>query len=186
MNKLFEPYWYRKDEFIEKFSYLIWDKQSCCSFLTKRKRAYSCVWWPGNDKEIETSVKTRNHHTSPEKGSNTPMGKYHITRGKNSYWSCWYAFLERCFWLVYTLSKWIEATPMGNIKSASVIIRLRERFAVYGILFFIVRNNGSSFSSQECNNFCIWQNLRTIHFLMDVLNELLKTINYQNFENHLW
>ena len=47
--------------------------------------AYSYVWRPGNDKEIETSVKTCNHHTSPEKRSNTPMGKYHITRGKNSY-----------------------------------------------------------------------------------------------------
>ena len=30
--------------------------------------AYSYVWWPGNDKEIETSVKACNHHTSPEKG----------------------------------------------------------------------------------------------------------------------
>ena len=64
-------------------------------------------------------------------------------------------FLEKMFFIIYDLFlKWINVIPMKNIKATSVISCLRNVFSTHGIPYFLVRDNGSSFSRQEFNEFC--------------------------------
>ena len=49
--------------------------------------------------------------------------------------------------------KWIDAIPMTNITSSSVIDCLRYTFSIHGIPYFIINDDGPSFASQYLNNF---------------------------------
>ena len=63
--------------------------------------------------------------------------------------------LDKMFFIIYDLFlKWINVIPMKNIKATSVISCLRNVFSTHGIPYFLVRDNGSSFSRQEFNEFC--------------------------------
>ena len=63
--------------------------------------------------------------------------------------------LDKIFFIIYDLFlKWINVIPMKNIKATSVISCLRNVFSTHGIPYFLVSDNGSSFSRQEFNEFC--------------------------------
>ena len=59
------------------------------------------------------------------------------------------------FFIIYdSFLKWINVIPVKNIKATSAISCLRNVFSTHGIPYFLVSDNGSSFSRQEFNEFC--------------------------------
>ena len=120
--------------------------------------ARSTCWWPGLDNDIEKFVKGCRacNLASPDprksKLSLWPQAKENFKRvhvdlfgpvgGRN--------FLI----LIDAFSKWIEVFLMDSTDSQSVLEKLREVFARFGIPKTIVSDNGRQFVSFEFENFC--------------------------------
>lgn len=120
--------------------------------------ARSVCWWPGLDQDIEKFVKgcraSNLASPDPKKSSLSlwPKARESFERvhidlfgpigGHN--------FLI----LIDAFSKWIEVFVMSSTDSKTVLDKLREVFARFGIPKTIVSDNGRQFVSFEFENFC--------------------------------
>ena len=63
-------------------------------------------------------------------------------------------FLDKMFLILYdSYSRWIEAYPMSNITSEAGINNLRHSIATHWLLYIIVTDNGTSFTSNDFKKF---------------------------------
>ena len=70
-------------------------------------------------------------------------------------------FLGKMFLVLYdTYSKWIELFALNNIKTATLIKCLRRTFSTHEIPYFIVSDNGPSFTSSEFKTFCFGNGIK--------------------------
>ncbi|XP_063827130.1 uncharacterized protein K02A2.6-like [Ostrinia nubilalis] len=115
--------------------------------------ARSYVWWPGIDEAVEamcracsvcaeTAASPPHHAPQPWPWPSRPWSRLHLD------------FLgpidgRRYLVLIDAYSKWIEICQMNTTTANSVINKLREIFARFGIPRQIVSDNGPPFSSEE-------------------------------------
>ncbi|XP_008179051.1 uncharacterized protein K02A2.6-like [Acyrthosiphon pisum] len=117
----------------------------------------SYMWWPGLDKDIENWVQScdaclqsRSEPilAEPKKWEEAsyPMDRVHID----------FLYLKGKDYLIMTdiFTKWQEVAEMKVSNSGSVIEKLREIFARFGLPNKIVSDNGPQFRSEEFIQFC--------------------------------
>ncbi|XP_060881762.1 uncharacterized protein K02A2.6-like [Metopolophium dirhodum] len=117
----------------------------------------SYMWWPGLDKDIENWVQScdaclqsRSEPilAEPKKWeeASCPMDRVHID----------FLYLQGKNYLIMTdiFTKWPEVAEMKIMNSCSVIEKLREIFARFGLPNKIVSDNGPQFRSEEFIQFC--------------------------------
>ncbi|CAI6350433.1 unnamed protein product [Macrosiphum euphorbiae] len=117
----------------------------------------SYMWWPGLDKDIEKWVQScdaclqsRSEPilAEPKKWeeASCPMDRIHID----------FLYLQGKNYLIMTdiFTKWPEVAEMKILNSGSVIEKLREIFARFGLPNKIVSDNGPQFRSEEFIQFC--------------------------------
>lgn len=117
----------------------------------------SYMWWPGLDKNIENWVQScdaclqsRSEPilAEPKKWEEAsgPMDRVHLD----------FLYLQGKDYLIMTdiFTKWPEVAEMKISNSGSVIEKLREIFARFGLPNKIVSDNGPQFRSEEFIQFC--------------------------------
>ncbi|XP_015366610.1 PREDICTED: uncharacterized protein K02A2.6-like [Diuraphis noxia] len=117
----------------------------------------SYTWWPGLDKDIEKWVQicdaclqSRSEPILAEpkkwKEASCLMDRIHID----------FLYLQGKNYLIMTdiFTKWPEVAEMKILNSGSVIEKLREIFARFGLPNKIVSDNGPQFRSKEFIQFC--------------------------------
>ena len=126
--------------------------------MTKMKAlARMHVWWPGMEKDIETTVRTcakcQTVRAAP------PVAPLHPWKWPTRPWARLHLdyagpFLGKVFLVVIDAhSKWIEAICTPSSTSDMVIQELRTLFAQFGLPDTIVTDNGSCFVSEEFETF---------------------------------
>ena len=126
--------------------------------MTKMKAlARMYVWWPGMEKDIETTVRTCAECQSV--CASPPVAPLHPWRWPTRPWARLHLdyagpFLGKMFLvLIDAHSKWIKAICTPSATSDVVIQELRTLFAQFGLPETIVTDNGSCFVSEEFEAF---------------------------------
>ena len=167
LGEQYKPYVCRRFELAVDYGCLIWGRRVVVPHQLKEKilielhdghpgivrmkaLARSYVWWPGLDTDIETTAKAPVHHWER---SNAPWTRILVDFAG--------PFLGKMFLVLYdTYSKWIELFALNNIKTATLIKCLRRTFSTHGIPYFIVSDNGPSFTSSEFKMFCLCNGIK--------------------------
>lgn len=125
--------------------------------------ARSYFWWPGLDKDIENISKSCENCLLNKKAPNKAVLV-------NWPWPSepWYRihldfmgplFNKQFLIVLDAHSKWIEVYPMNSITSSLTIEILRSCFARFGLPKQVVTDNGTSFCSNEFENFLSQNNI---------------------------
>ena len=115
------------------------------------------VWWPGLDKDIESSVQSCTECQATQ--SVPPSAPLHPWSWPTRRWSRLHVdyagpFQGHMFLMVIDAhSKWIEAWPVHAATSSATIEKLRTSFAQFGLPETIVSDNGTCFVSEEFESF---------------------------------
>ena len=185
LGEQYKPYVCRRFELAVDDGCLIWGRRVVVPHQLKEKilielhdghpgivrmiaLARSYVWWPGLDTDIETTVKAcKSCQINQNMPAKAPV--HHWERSKAP-WTRIHAdfadpFLGKIFLVIKhirydTYSKWIELFALNNIKTATLIKCLRRTFSTHGILYFIVSDNGPSFTSSEFKMFCLCNGIK--------------------------
>lgn len=123
------------------------------------------MWWPGLNEDIELMIEScskclENRHMPPKVvhewiTPTRPWSRIHIDWAgpyKNKY------FLIR----VDAYSRWPEVFVVNNTTSATAIRLLRSVFATHGLCEVLVSDNGTSFTSNDMQNFLKANNIRHV------------------------
>ena len=119
--------------------------------------ARSYVWWPKMDVDIESKVQKCT--VCQEQRSSPAPAPLHPWEWPESPWSRIHLdfvgpFMGQMFLIVVDAhSKWVDAQVMSNITSCKTIGKLKQLFATHGLPKTIVTDNGSSFTSNEFQDF---------------------------------
>ena len=126
--------------------------------MTKIKElACMHVWWPGMERDIETTVRTCAECQTVRAAP--PVAPLHPWKWPTRPWARLHLdyagpFLGKMFLvLIDAHSKWIEAICTPSATSDVVIQELRTLFAQFGLPETIVTDNGSCFVSEEFETF---------------------------------
>ena len=119
--------------------------------------ARSYIWWPKMDQEIEDLVKRCN--TCQETRSSPASAPLHPWQWPSQPWSRLHLdfagpYMGHMFLVIVDAnSKWMDAHIMSSITSSKTIEVLRSVFAIHGLPRTVVSDNGSSFTSEEFQQF---------------------------------
>ena len=115
------------------------------------------VWWPGMDKDIEKEVQTC---STCQASRNMPQSApLHVWEWPQRPWTRVHADyagpLEGKMFLILidAHSKWMEVYPTSSSTSSTTIEKLRQSFCYLGLPEILVTDNGSTFTSDEFEEF---------------------------------
>ena len=169
-----KPYWTKQNELSLQDNCILWGNRVVVPLqgrqqllhelheghfgIAKAKmRARSCIWWPNIDTDIERTVKECHHcQQSKPQAPDIPL---HPWPWPSKPWSRLHLDFAGPIKGVMILvvidahSKWIEAYPMSTATSQATIQQLQLLFAQFGLPDTVVTDNGSSFVSQEFEDF---------------------------------
>lgn len=121
-----------------------------------KKRARDAIWWPGMGAEIEECVARcepcQRHRAAPPREPLAPHPAPHLP------WEVLAADLFELDRLHYLLvvdyySKYVEVVYLSNLRSDTVIAKMKGMFSRFGIPKKIVTDNGTQFTSAEFTEF---------------------------------
>ena len=119
--------------------------------------ARSYIWWPKMDSEIESQV--RSCSICQESSPSPPAAPLHPWQWPSQPWSRLHLdfagpYMGQMFLIIVDAhSKWLDAHIMSSITSTKTIQILRSVFATHGLPQKVVTDNGTSFTSQEFQEF---------------------------------
>ena len=124
-----------------------------------KSKARSYFWWPSIDKDIEILSKNceqciQNRPEQPKVNikpwptTEYPYQRVHIDI---------LGPIENKMFLIIldSFSKWVEAFQLQNLTSKTVIEKIRECIARFGLIETLVSDNGGQFKSFDFENFCL-------------------------------
>ena len=173
-DEQFQPYVRRKDELSTEGGCVLWGSRVVLPLRGRRRAldllhelhpgivqmkllARGFMWWPGMDKEIESSVKQCPTCQSTRKMP--PTAPFHPWARPSKPWSRVHVdyagpFKGKMFLLVVdAYSKWLEVHATTSSTSTITIELLRKLFASLGLPEVVVSDNGTTFTSQEFADF---------------------------------
>ena len=173
-DEQFQPYVRRKDELSTEGGCVLWENrvvlpsrgrkralgllhESHLGIVRMKSLARGYMWWPGMDKEIESSVKQCPTCQSTRKMP--PTAPLHPWARPSKPWSRVHVdyagpFEGKMFLLIVdAYSKWLEVHATTSSTSTITIELLRKSFASLGLPEVVVSDNGTTFTSQEFADF---------------------------------
>jgi len=182
-TELIAPYFNRRDELSVHQGCLLWGSRVVIppqireavlrelheahpGIVRMKLLARSYVWWPGLDSDIERTVKTCNQcqemqklptkaELHPWEWPGKPWFRVHID----------YAGPVDNKWLLVVIdahSKYMDVHITSSQSTQTTINKLRQSFSVHGIPPVLVSDNGTCFTSQEFEKFCIMNGIKHI------------------------
>ena len=124
------------------------------------------VWWPGMDKDIETSVSTCQNCQLQQ--AKPPVAPLHPWKWPSRPWTRLHIDFagpmngKMYLVIIDAHSKWIEAFITNSSTSTTVIEILRHVFARFGLPEMIVSDNGPCFVSEEFESFLLANGVKHI------------------------
>ena len=115
------------------------------------------VWWPGMNKDIEKEV--QNCSTCQASRNMPQSAPLHVWEWPQRPWTRVHADyagpLEGKMFLILidAHSKWMEVYPTSSSTSSTTIEKLRQSFCYLGLPEILVTDNGSTFTSDEFEEF---------------------------------
>lgn len=143
-----------------------------------KAKARRYFWWPLADKDIEELARQCCHCTQNDKQPvKAPLQQWNVPDGP---WQHIHIdFMGKFMGYYYLIivdahSKWLEVFMMNNISTAATMKNLTSLFSRYGLCEEIVSDNGTQFTSDEFNNFCIRNGIRHIRRHLVIHNRMAK------------
>ena len=130
-----------------------------CGIVAMKSIARSYIWWPGLDENIEALGKGCEQCLVVQ--NNPAKCKLHLWEWPSKRWERIHIDYAGPYkgWMylvvVDAYTKWPEVILKKNTESKSTINSLRTLFAQHGLPDQIVSDNGSNFTSEEFESFCI-------------------------------
>ncbi|XP_018402050.1 PREDICTED: uncharacterized protein K02A2.6-like [Cyphomyrmex costatus] len=129
--------------------------------------ARSYVYWPRIDQQIEEFVRNcRNCALAAKSPIKVPLSSWSLPEKP---WQRVHIDFagplngEYYFVLVDAFSKWPEIVPTQTITAQRTIDILQEIFARFGVPESLVSDNGTQFTSEKFQNFCLLQGINHLH-----------------------
>ena len=177
------PYWLRRAELSVEGECLLWGSRVIIPSMLRetvltqlhevhpginrmKALARSFVWWPGIDKDIETTVKSCIECCTNQ--SNPAGAPVHHWEAPTKPWERIHIdfagpFMGKMFLIVVdAFSKWIEVEMMNCSTASATVGRMRRIFATHGLPLVLVSDNGSSFVGEEFTQFMLKNGIRHI------------------------
>lgn len=134
--------------------------------------ARSYVYWPGIDKEIEQFVKTCHNFASAAKSPiKVPLASWYTpTHPWQRFHADYAGPINGEYYLIVVdaFSKWPEIYPTQTITAQRTIEIMEDIFARFGIPETLVTDNGTQFTSEMFQTFCLSRGIQ--HFRTPAFN----------------
>ena len=130
-----------------------------CGTVAMKSIAGSYIWWPGMDENIENIARACEQCLVVQ--NNPAKCQLHLWEWPSKKWERIHIDYAGPYkgWMylivVDAYTKWPEVVLKQNVNSKSTIDSLRTLFAQHGLPDQIVSDNGSNFTSDEFESFCV-------------------------------